>query len=90
MFLNMHKYQNVLLIFFLRHAEASWIHLLKLRFKMLSWRSIHTQTMPEEDTSISPYSSMKEVKENDMRRRKVKVHSSASGNQVPKSFAGWD
>lgn len=62
MFLNMHKYQNVLLIFSLHHAEACWIHLLKLRFKMLSWRRIHTQTMPEENTSISPYSSMKEVK----------------------------
>lgn len=29
MFLNMHKYQNVLLIFFLHHAEAGWIHLPK-------------------------------------------------------------
>lgn len=76
--------------FSLHHAEACWINLLKLKFKMLSWRRIHTQTMSEENTSISPYSSMKEVKKNDTRRTKVKVHSSASGNQAPKSFGGWD
>lgn len=53
MFLTMHKYQKVIffLVLFFHYEGAGWSHLLKLLFKMPSWR-IHTQTMPQGDTCM--------------------------------------